>query len=386
VKICYVISGLNVGGAEIALLRLCCALRASNVQAAVVSVSGPGLLGPQFAREGISVLALNMHFARGAALAVRRFKSYLSGLQPHLIHGWMYHGNLLATALCRADGVQRPVLWGIRQSLQGNRDKLRTRVLIRVSAVLSERSEGIVYNSVAGRRQHEAIGFSPKRAHVISNGFDTDLLKFDGRSREALRTSLGFSSNTLLIGHVARFHPSKDHVGFLRAFALVAESRANVRAVLAGEGVDWRNRELTSLIFQLGIADRVRLLGRQTDIRAFMSSLDLLCSSSSGMEGFPNVVAEAMCCQVPCVATNVGDALEVIGEAGEVVPAGDARALSAALARMVDLPADIRWNIGQAARARIAIRYGIDTVAARYLNLYCSVLGGASKCVASPDC
>jgi len=296
----------------------------------------------------------------------------------------MYHGNLLASMMSRADGVPRPVFWGVRQSLHGNRDKPTTRIVIRVSAQLSARPNAIVYNSSTARLQHEAIGFSPRRAHVIPNGFDLEMFRLDRGAREALRASLGFAPDTPVIGHVARFHPSKDHAGFLRAFARVAEDRASVRAVLAGDGVDWTNSELARLVSQLGIADRIRLLGRRSDVPALMSSFDVFCSSSNGMEGFPNVVAEAMCCQVPCVATDIGDTRAVIGPSGEVVEANNVPALAAALHRAIDLPPTARKALGSAAREHIATHYSTEEIAEKYTQLYQSIVSetGTASCAA----
>jgi glycosyltransferase involved in cell wall biosynthesis len=227
-----------------------------------------------------------------------------------------------------------------------------------------------VYNSVAARTQHEAAGFAAAQGTVIPNGFDLDQFRFDEVARNGLRGALGVADGTVVIGHIARLHASKDHAGFLRAFARIAQTRPFVRAVLAGEGVEAGNAALGALVDQLGIRNRVSLLGRRTDIAALMASFEVFCSSSSGMEGFPNVVAEAMSCEVPCVATDVGDARAVVAGCGEIVPPSDVDSLANALARIVDMPVASRRALGAAARSHIAGRFAIDTVTHRYLQLY----------------
>jgi glycosyltransferase involved in cell wall biosynthesis len=373
-RACYVISGLGTGGAELALLRLCHALKKRTVEATVVSVSDNGDLGARFQQAGIEVLALNMHRPDGVVRAAGRMKSHLLKCRPHLVHGWMYHGNLIATLLGRIDGEDRAVLWSVRQSLIGNKDTIPTRLAIRLGAFLSQRPSAISYNSQVARIQHEATGFHPRMAYVIPNGFDFGAFHADDDVSSRVRSGLGIDADCIVVGHVARFHPSKDHVGFLRAFARLSTGRRHVRAVLAGRGVDAMNISLRSLIASLGLTDRVSLLGLRTDIPALMAAFDVFCSSSNGMEGFPNVVAEAMCCEVPCVATGVGDAGVIVSEHGEVVRPSDEAALASALARIIDLPRPARRAMGRAARKHIIARYSIESVADRHCQLYESLL------------
>ena len=94
------------------------------------------------------------------------------------------------------------------------------------------------------------------------------------------------------------------------------------------------------------------------------NGLDLLCLPSAS-EGFPNVLAEAMACGVPAVATDVGDARSILGDTGEVVPPREPAALASALAHSLVLSADRRRRMGEAARARIIARYAVPAMIAR---------------------
>jgi glycosyltransferase involved in cell wall biosynthesis len=81
-------------------------------------------------------------------------------------------------------------------------------------------------------------------------------------------------------------------------------------------------------------------------------------------------VGEALACAVPCAVTDSGDAAEVLGGAGEVVPPGDPAALAVAVRRLLDLTPEERSRLGHAGRARITRDYSIETVAQRYAALY----------------
>jgi glycosyltransferase involved in cell wall biosynthesis len=104
-----------------------------------------------------------------------------------------------------------------------------------------------------------------------------------------------------------------------------------------------------------------------------MSAVDIYCLSSRA-EGFPNVVAEAMSMQVPCVVTNVGDAALIVKDTGKVVAPADSVALADALIGMIDLPHEQRIFLGKRARKVIEDSYSIETVAQQYRNLYSSLI------------
>ena len=69
---------------------------------------------------------------------------------------------------------------------------------------------------------------------------------------------------------------------------------------------------LVNLAVEFGLKDELIFLGSQSDVKPILSSLDLHVLSSSHGEGFPNVLAEAMLCGVPCIATNVGDSSKLL--------------------------------------------------------------------------
>jgi len=92
--------------------------------------------------------------------------------------------------------------------------------------------------------------------------------------------------------------------------------------------------------------------------------------SSACGEGFPNVLGEAMACGLPCVATDIGDAGELLGKTGIVVPPRDPQALAAAWLALIEIGAEGRRSLGSEARNRIVRDYGLGLAVARYEALY----------------
>lgn len=368
----FVSSGLDTGGAEFALLRLLPAMRAYGVESSVVSLRSAGTVGPLLESHSVATICLGMPTFSAILHAMPRLARHVREWRSSLIHGWMYHGNIAATVA----GAQAtlPVVWGVRQSLGlGTRDKWLTRRIIQAGALASRTADLIVYNSATAREQHERRGYARRCGAVIPNGFDTESLRPSHEQREAVRTELEIGQRALVIGHVARFHPAKDHRTFLGAAARLRRTEPAAMFVLVGEGVSASNPELMRLVAELGLADSVRLLGRRSDVDRVMTAFDVFCLTSSGMEGFPNVVGEAMSCGVPCVGTAVGDVAELIGDTGEIVPPSDPDAVASALSRLLAMDPEMRQGLGRRARQRVIDCFSIREIARLYADVLHSV-------------
>jgi glycosyltransferase involved in cell wall biosynthesis len=262
------------------------------------------------------------------------------------------------------------LFWGIRQALGALvRERATTNRLIHFSARLSSWPERIVYNSERARIDHETIGYSTHNGLVIANGFDTEALRPDGDARSRLRKQLQLSEDTILIGHMARYHPVKDHATFLKAASALSGRGSRFYFLMTGRGVDTSNAELVSAVERLDLTQRVALLGEADDVRTILPGLDMLCVSSRS-EAFPNVIGEAMSCGIACVTTDVGDAALIVGETGQVVAPGKPNELADALYALAQLHPDERVRRGLAARQRIIEKYSLRSMIDRYLHLY----------------
>jgi glycosyltransferase involved in cell wall biosynthesis len=240
---------------------------------------------------------------------------------------------------------------------------------------LSPLPDAVVVNSSAGRRAHEALGYRPRRWELIPNGVDTDMFRPDDARRAAVRRELGLTDGLAAIGVIARLDPVKGHDLWLRAAGLLARDRPDLRFVLAGRGVTAGSPHLARWIGDAGLDGRVVLLGERRDIAALDAAMDLVVMPSI-TEGFPNAVAEAMACGVPCVVTDVGDAAELVGGTGWVTPPGVAAGLADACRAALAAPIDERQRRGRAARERIVRLYSLDAMTASYAALYTSLLAG----------
>lgn len=137
--------------------------------------------------------------------------------------------------------------------------------------------------------------------------------------------------------------------------------------MLVGRGLDTDNTQLVSWLIQYGLQDEILLLGQRKDVPAIMNALDLHVLPSTA-EGFPNVIAEAMACETPCVSTDVGDAAYIIGQTGWLVPPADAQLLAEAIqSALVCWNDKAAWSLRRtAARSRIMEHFSLEKMVATY--------------------
>ncbi|TVR84601.1 MAG: glycosyltransferase, partial [Rhodospirillales bacterium] len=336
-----------------------------GIEHRVVSLMDDGNYGRELRAAGVALHCLNLHqptFSPGAALGlagiIRRYR-------PDTLMTWLYHADLMGTLCAMLAGVSpRRVAWNLRCSdMDFDSYAPTTRRAVRMLARMSAWPGIIAVNSEAGKRHHKALGYRPRAWAYLPNGLDTNEWRPDPGDRARVRRELDVSDGDVLIGMVARRDPQKDHATFLDACARLAADHPNVRVLMVGRGTS-----------ELSLPDelhaRVTALEFRTDVPRLMRGLDLHVLSSAYGEGFPNVVAEAMASEVPCVVTDVGDAAMLAANHGLVVPPRDPAALARAMLALLTEGEQQRQQRGRVARTYIVENFQIDKALERYRTVW----------------
>ncbi|WP_425616578.1 glycosyltransferase family 4 protein [Anatilimnocola sp. NA78] len=214
-------------------------------------------------------------------------------------------------------------------------------------------------------------GLPADRFIYIENAIDTE--QFCRRqSRESARASLGLDPSRKIVLAVGRLSPEKGFDVLIRAFASLSQQQHPSDLVIAGEGDD-RTR-LTALIEELGVGDRVKLLGFRSDTTSLYEAADIFVLSSY-REGLPNVVLEAMAMETPVIATRVAGVPKLIsaGETGLLFDAGDKNALAVHLASLLE-SGEFRERLSKAARATIEQQFSFHRRMEKVAQVYDDVL------------
>jgi glycosyltransferase involved in cell wall biosynthesis len=330
----------------------------------VVSLVDGGMFADVLLDAGVEVRGLGMRPGRDVVRGTLRLAALLRELRPHMVVSWMYHASLL-------DLLARPLAGRGRRArmvwyLQASLDSLgtlqhHTRATIRLLAWTSGRPEAIAINSRAGRTQHAAFGYRPKRWVHLPNGCDTDRFAPDADDRAVVRRELGVAGDRPLFVFVGRAHAEKGIDLLLDALERLPDVEP-ITVALIGSGTA-----------ELAVTHRPDLrlltLGMRQDVARLLRGADALVLPSRS-EGTSNAVIEAMAAAIPCLVTDVGDSAELVGDSGIVVAPGSADELTRGITEMLALGPDGRRRRGALARARVLETQSLDVARSSYRALW----------------
>jgi glycosyltransferase involved in cell wall biosynthesis len=329
-KVLHIIPALRQGGAEKLLFDLVSSGRAAAKMNVVTLLAEE----PFFRFDAKAVQTLGMRPGWLSPRALARLRRKIKEFNPHVIHAWLYYGNLSSIA---AGGLGIPIIWSIHNTtLSTEHSKLFTRWANRICARLSSRIPArIVYCAKTARHVHERIGYDASRGIVIENGIDVAAFAFDPDARRRIREAVGLAEEDYAVGCIARFDPQKNHPLVIEAFSKVCMGE-KAKLLLVGRGCTADNEQLVQWLKTFGVEDRVKLLGERHDMPAVMSALDVLVSASTYGEALPLTAIEAAAIGLPIVTTDVGDIAGLVLDPADVVSPVTADAMATAIRNVRD--------------------------------------------------
>ncbi|WP_155801857.1 glycosyltransferase [Magnetospirillum molischianum] len=365
-RILFLIRSLDHGGAERQLAVLAGELTRRGHTVAVAVFYGDGPLRRELDQAGVTVFDLKKSGRWDIPAFLFRLIRVARRFRPQVLHGYLPVSNSLAALASRfLPGVK--LVFGVRASDMdlGRYDRLSA-AAYHLEARLSPLADAVISNSQAGRRAVTARGIPAERCHVIPNGIDTDRFHADRALGQSLRQGWGIPPESRLVGMVARIDPMKGHEVFLRAAAQARAIDPSLRFVCVGKGDAALTEQLRLLANDLSLP--VIWVGAHDAVAAVYNAFDLFVMPSLYGEGFPNVLAEAMACGLPCVATDVGDAREILEPLGQTVQPGDVEALAQAILNAPKSPCPT-------AVTRIGETYSVTQLADRTLTVLNHIVG-----------
>jgi glycosyltransferase involved in cell wall biosynthesis len=369
-----VITSLERGGAENHLLALLTHADHQAFDFETAVVSGEGELVGVFRQAGLQVHLLKAR-SRFDPFALGRLVKLLRAGRYDIVHSHLFRADIFAGLAVGQLGERAPLLVSTRH----NDDRFFLNPFVGIAHyMISSRQDLIIAISDHIARFTVSRGVRyPARVRRVYHGMEpnvTDALERDG---QLIRAELGVGPQDFLVGNVGRLALQKGQRHLIRAMPLLLERVPRAHAVIAGGG-DLEDY-LRDLSVEVGVADRVHVLGPRRDVPALMHAIDVFAMPSI-WEGFGLVLLEAMAAGRPVVASRVATIPEVVvdGETGVLVPAGDPVALAEALAGLAHDGERAR-AFGEAGRERLRKRFSIEKMVGDTELLYRELLEERSR-------
>lgn len=312
-RIIQLMAGGARGGAETAYVDMCIAMHEEGQH--ILAVTRPNdIRVPRLRDAGIKVHTLPF----GGKLDLYtawRLRHIIRAFKPHIVQTWMSRAAAKAPAWRQSSGLPRYYI----VSRLGSYYKLK----------YYQNTDYFVTITPDIARYLIAHGTEASRVRHINN-----FAEVEQAQAPIDRATYGTPADAMLLLGLGRLHEAKAFDTMIKAVAALP----GVYLWIAGEGP--QRAELEALIARLNVADRVKLLGWQTDRAALFKACDICCFTSR-KEGFGTVFVQSWAQKTPVIVSDADGPRQFVrdGEDGLVVPVDDEAALRHAIERLAADPA-----------------------------------------------
>ncbi|NLP12763.1 glycosyltransferase [bacterium] len=300
---------------------------------------------------------------------IRQVSEFIKNEQPNIIHSHGYKADFVAWMAGRP--LQASLISSCHPWLDTD-DNRRAALYALIDKLILLRFDRVVAVSEQVRWECHVGPLRRRDIPVIANGVAMSSAVAAAETK-SIRQELNIPCGHLLIGCVARLTREKGHLFLLKAFAdVVRRTVSPAVLLLLGDGLE--KEPLQQACQELGLQDRVHFLGHRADVPALLHQLDLFILPSLS-EGIPMALLEAMAAAVPVLSTMVGGIPDILdhGQAGVLVPPGDAPALAAALLELIH-DRTLREALAQRGHLRVETAFSRTSMCQRYAAQYAALL------------
>jgi glycosyltransferase involved in cell wall biosynthesis len=284
---------------------------------------------------------------------------------------------------------RRPLVYHLRDILSPDHfSRVNIRLLVTLSNLCAAK---VIANSQATAEAFIQSGGNPALVTVIYNGFNPQTYA-PQTANQPLRqqlfadvTNVSYVDKPFIVGHFSRLSPWKGQHILLEALTHCPE---HVKAVFVGDALFGEQEYVASLqeqVAKLGLNDRVKFVGFQSDVPAWMQACDLIAHTSISPEPFGRVIIEAMLCKKPIVAAAAGGANELINsnETGWLVQPGNSCALADSIQDCMNHASQTQQIVQQAYESAIE-NYSLSQVYSQVEQLLISVTQSTQRTTTNP--
>lgn len=364
VPIAFVITDLDRGGAELAMVQVISRLDRARWQPVVYCLTHRGKLADELEDICVPVTCYGLR-PWNLPFVLWRLRSALKDTKPLVVQTILYHANILGRVAAWLAGAGH-VVSGIRVAEKRSwfrlfLDRWTDRFV----------TKHVCVSKAVARFSAEQGGLPKEKLVVVPNGVDVDRFR---HANPASLEEFGVPDDAFVVLSVGRLEPQKNPMVLLEGVSPLCPRFANLHVLFVGAGS--LESSLRERCKALKCSDRVHFAGRQENVPGIMRASDCLVLTSL-WEGMPNVVLEAMAAGLPVIATEVEGVRELIPDEapqkGFVIPQDLATDLIGDLIPVL-IERGSNAGITEPAQAYVAEHFTWDATAAGFEAVYNGLL------------
>ncbi|HLD28555.1 MAG TPA: glycosyltransferase family 4 protein [Patescibacteria group bacterium] len=323
-KILYIITQTEWGGAQKYVYELCSSPEAKNHEITVAVGDNPDkALVNKLTQINIPVVILK-HLVRQISpikdvLAIFELKKIYKKIKPDIIHTNSSKPSIVASLAFifyryKPYAISyKPIYihtvhgWAFNENIS----QFKKKVLLWAEKFTAKYKDKIIFIAAADKKSAEKNKIKIKDSVIIHNGInsDIDFLPKEEARKKLLKNHQPYAINHKLIGTIANFYNNKGLNYFIEATRLLVDQNPNIVSVVIGDGE--LRQYLKNLITNYSLENHFLLLGKHENASGYLKAFDIYVSASV-KEGLPYSIMEAMSAGLPIVATRVGGVPELI--------------------------------------------------------------------------
>lgn len=357
IRVLHVEESVSGGGVERTRQAFAKLLPKYDFEQKLICTKTQGPLADEIRAEGVEVIPVGLLSKVWEISRYRAVLKIIKEYKPHIIHGAVFEGVLLASISGFIGRV--PIIVLEETSDPQNRSR-KASFLFKLLTKLSDRVIGVSPSVCSYLKDVAKV--EPNKIEFINYGVvPPDDIPLS--STLELKRKLGIKDTDVVVGSVGRlrnFH--KRFTDLVEALALLKNDFPNLKLLIVGEGGDRKMIEEHAVTF--GVSDRLIMAGFQINPHPFFKMMDIFAIASH-MEAFGLVSVEAMFHKLPVIATRVGGLKDIVlhNETGILVDAHQPKQIAAAISKLV-LDKQLRVRMGKSGYSRAQNEFS----AQRYVN------------------
>ena len=336
-KILYVISSTETGGAEKALCQLAVSMQKNGHAVRILCLKPLGVVAEDLQKEGIHVASLSNSKLPGKT--IKKIKREILSFKPDVVHAMLFRAMMYTRMACAGLSVKLITTPHFNLAQKSIFHRWTDFLLKGVDTLTIAESHTTARYLI--NHQH----YRKDKVFLLPNSVDKTRFYRDENIRNSMREKQQFSRENFVFLCVARLDPLKDPLALLQAFRNIHKTCLDCKLVYVGEGAERAKMEKYIRLNNMG--GNVWLAGEIEDINNYLNMADAFVLPSRE-ESLPLALLEALCVGLPCLVSNAGDMPLWVehGKNGYVCPAGDITLLSCFM-KELSSNRDLREKMGQ---------------------------------------